>query len=108
MAQPATEIDLSGKTCLVTGANGGIGRATASYFAAAGARVLATDIGDDWQGDSPAHYRKIDLLTDEGLADITSWIAEEVPDILFNNARCGSCYTLHWIFRWEANPWIST
>lgn len=86
MAQPVTEIDLSGKTCLVTGANGGIGMATASYFAAAGARVLATDIGDDWQGDNPAHYRKIDLLTDEGLADITSWIAEEVPDILFNNA----------------------
>jgi 2-keto-3-deoxy-L-fuconate dehydrogenase len=35
---------LDGKTCLVTAAGQGIGRATAERFAAEGARVLATDI----------------------------------------------------------------
>lgn len=40
--------DFTGKVALVTGAAGGMGRATAQAFAAAGARVVAADIaGDD-------------------------------------------------------------
>ena len=78
--------DLSGKTCLVTGANGGIGMATAAYFATCGAHVLATDIAEHWAGDSPADYRRIDLLSSDGLTEIANWIAAEQPDILFNNA----------------------
>ncbi|MFI6101120.1 SDR family oxidoreductase [Lentzea sp. NPDC051213] len=35
---------LSGKTCVVTGAASGIGRATAELFVALGATVVATDI----------------------------------------------------------------
>lgn len=38
---------LVGKTCLVTAAAQGIGRATAIAFAEAGARVIATDINED-------------------------------------------------------------
>jgi NAD(P)-dependent dehydrogenase (short-subunit alcohol dehydrogenase family) len=36
--------DLADKTCLVTGAGSGIGRAMARAFAGAGARVVACDI----------------------------------------------------------------
>jgi NAD(P)-dependent dehydrogenase (short-subunit alcohol dehydrogenase family) len=39
--------DFTGKVALVTGAAGGMGRATALAFAAAGARVVAVDIADD-------------------------------------------------------------
>jgi NAD(P)-dependent dehydrogenase (short-subunit alcohol dehydrogenase family) len=37
---------LQGKTAIVTGAGSGIGRASAKLFAAEGARVLASDLGD--------------------------------------------------------------
>ena len=39
-----TTIDLSGRVAIVTGAAGGIGRATAQAFAAAGAKVVAADV----------------------------------------------------------------
>lgn len=42
-AAPATPLDLGGRTALVTGAAGGIGRACALRLAAAGAKVRAVD-----------------------------------------------------------------
>lgn len=36
-----------GKVALVTGASGGIGRATALAFAASGARVIVSDVNDE-------------------------------------------------------------
>jgi NAD(P)-dependent dehydrogenase (short-subunit alcohol dehydrogenase family) len=39
--------EFDGKVALVTGAAGGMGRATALAFAAAGARVVAVDVADD-------------------------------------------------------------
>lgn len=71
--------DLTGKTALVTGANGGIGAATAEHFAALGARVLTTDVAGDVT-------RRFDLLTSEGLQACSDWIKAETPEILFNNA----------------------
>ena len=79
-------VDLTGRTCLVTGANGGIGAATAEHFAALGARVLTTDLGETFTGDAETEHRALDLMSDDGLAQCTDWIADEAPDILFNNA----------------------
>ena len=78
--------DLSGKTCLVTGACGGIGQATAEHFAAHGARVLVTDITDTFQGDCVHEYHRIDLTSQGGLNDLADWVAAERPQVLFNNA----------------------
>ena len=72
----AAPTDLTGKTCLVTGVNGGIGEATAAHFAALGARVLATDVADAFCGGADVEYRPFDLLSDEGLNDCCAWIAE--------------------------------
>ena len=86
MTFDAAPTDLSGKTCLVTGANGGIGQATAKHFTALGARVLTTDVGDAFGGDCPSDHRAFDLASDDGLAACCEWIAAEAPDVLFNNA----------------------
>ena len=86
MSFDAAPTDLSGKTCLVTGANGGIGMATAEHFAACGARVLTTDIGDSFAGECQTDHHGFDLMSDVGLDACCDWIAAETPDVLFNNA----------------------
>lgn len=77
---------LNGKTALVTGANGGIGAATAAHFEALGAKVLATDIGPKFIGEFDTTYLQIDLGNEQGLVTVADWIENEQPDILFNNA----------------------
>lgn len=49
--------DFNGKVALVTGASGGIGRASALAFAAAGARVLVSDLQDDKGAETVALIR---------------------------------------------------
>lgn len=80
----AAPVDLAGKTCLVTGAIGGIGASAVEHFAAMGANVYATDIGDNYTG--PATYKRFNLLDPVGLSECQKWIAEIKPDVLFNNA----------------------
>ena len=82
----AAPTDLSGKTCLVTGACGGIGQATAEHFEALGARVLVTDIADTFTGKCVHEYYRIDLTSQGGLNDLADWVAVERPQVLFNNA----------------------
>lgn len=76
------------KTVLVTAAGQGIGRATALAFAAAGARVVATDINEttlaELDGKPGIETRRLDVLS---VADIEATVAAIGPvDVLFNGA----------------------
>ena len=58
-------IDLTGKTALVTAAAQGIGRASVLALAAAGARVIATDVNEaalDGLAGERIETRKLDVL----------------------------------------------
>jgi len=79
---------IRGKTALVTAAGQGIGRATALAFAAAGAKVVATDINEttlaDLAGTDGVETCVLDVLKDEAVRAV---VAETGPvDVLFNGA----------------------
>ncbi|BBU58414.1 NAD(P)-dependent oxidoreductase [Mameliella alba] len=79
---------LEGKTCVVTAAGQGIGRATAERLAAEGGRVIATDINEAALAELDAiegiEARRLDVL-DAGA--ITAFAAEVgTADVLFNCA----------------------
>ncbi len=79
---------LEGKTVVITAAAQGIGRASALAFAAAGARVVATDINEKALGELNATAgivtRKLDVLDD---AAVKAAFSEIGPvDVLFNCA----------------------
>ncbi|WP_176084884.1 SDR family oxidoreductase [Martelella sp. HB161492] len=78
--------NLSGKTCLITAAAQGIGAASAKAFAAAGARVIATDINAEKLAELPAgiETRVLNVLSDAAVADAAAEIGP--IDILFNCA----------------------
>lgn len=82
----AAPIDLTGKNCIVTGANGGIGSATAEHFKALGAKVFTTDIGSKFTGNCETDHEAFDLADNKGLDQCLNWIKKAKPDILFNNA----------------------
>jgi D-sorbitol dehydrogenase (acceptor) len=86
MSLVAAPTDLTGKICLVTGANGGIGASAAAHFAALGATVYGTDLGPAFTGDAEVGYRAFDLLDPAGLQSCVDWVGELQPDVLFNNA----------------------
>jgi NAD(P)-dependent dehydrogenase (short-subunit alcohol dehydrogenase family) len=48
------DFGLRGKTVLITGAAGGIGRATAEVMAAEGARIIGVDLDDTWVKEVPS------------------------------------------------------
>lgn len=82
----AAPTDLTGKTCMVTGANGGIGAAIADHFAELGAKVLTTDVGDTFAGTCNAEHEAFDLMDASGLSDCVEWIAKNEPTVFVNNA----------------------
>jgi 2-keto-3-deoxy-L-fuconate dehydrogenase len=80
--------DLKGRTALVTAAAQGIGRATALAFAAAGAKVFATDINErllgELEGQGGIATRRLDVLDDGAVRALAAEIG--AVDILFNCA----------------------
>ncbi len=101
---------LAGKTAFVTAAGQGIGRATALAFAAAGARVIATDVDEEKVhkiASDAIHTAKLDVLH---AADIMQAADDAgATDILFNCAGFVHQGTLldatedDWEFAFELN-----
>jgi len=81
-------IDLSGKTAFITAAAQGIGKATVELFAAAGARVIASDINEAALGElsslAGVETLKLDVL--DAAAVEAAAVKTGPIDILFNCA----------------------
>ncbi|WP_071796900.1 SDR family oxidoreductase [Natronohydrobacter thiooxidans] len=78
---------LKGKTCLVTAAGQGIGRASALAMAAEGARVIGTDINADALADLARDGIETRLLDVTDPVQIAAVVADlPAPDVLFNCA----------------------
>jgi NAD(P)-dependent dehydrogenase (short-subunit alcohol dehydrogenase family) len=76
---------LDGKVCVITGAAGGIGAATAEAFAREGAKVVGVDLHDGSPGDLAL---EVDVTDDSAVHDMYARVRDELGriDVLFNNA----------------------
>jgi NAD(P)-dependent dehydrogenase (short-subunit alcohol dehydrogenase family) len=76
---------LDGKVCVITGAAGGIGSATAEAFAREGARVVGVDLLEHSVGDLAL---QADVADEESVAAMYRRVRDELGriDVLFNNA----------------------
>jgi len=76
---------LEGKVCVITGAAGGIGAATAEAFAREGARVVGVDLHDNSPGDLAL---AVDVTDEDAVRAMYTRVREELGrvDVLFNNA----------------------
>ena len=88
---------VAGKTILITGGVGGIGRMLSEGYAAAGARVLITSRKADALQETLIALRAhgadaegcvADLATNEGVHEVIAWMKSNTPslDVLINNA----------------------
>ncbi|OIP84065.1 MAG: NAD(P)-dependent oxidoreductase [Rhodobacterales bacterium CG2_30_65_12] len=99
---------LKGKTCLVTAAGQGIGRASALAMAAEGARVIATDINEAALGTlDGVETRRLDVLDGTAISALAGEIG--TPDVLFNcagfvaNGTILDCDEADWDFSFDLN-----
>ncbi len=76
---------LEGKVCVITGAAGGIGEATAAVFEREGARVVGVDLREHSVGDLAL---QADLTDEQAVTELYARAREEFGriDVLFNNA----------------------
>ena len=76
---------LEGRVCVITGAAGGIGSATAEVFAREGAVVVGVDLREHSVGELSL---SADLVSEDAVASLYSQVAERYGrvDVLFNNA----------------------
>jgi NAD(P)-dependent dehydrogenase (short-subunit alcohol dehydrogenase family) len=76
---------LDGKVCVITGAAGGIGSASAERFAREGARVVGVDLREHTVGELSL---QADLTDEQSVRALYARVADELNriDVLFNNA----------------------
>lgn len=115
------QIDLSGRTALVTGAAGGIGRGIVAALVEAGATVVAADLVEDAARDVAAGFPdgrvvplRMDVTDEPGVAAAVASLAEQgvgPVSLLVNNAgiagRTGMPFTRldgsDWDLPWKVN-----
>jgi NAD(P)-dependent dehydrogenase (short-subunit alcohol dehydrogenase family) len=76
---------LDGKVCVITGAKGGIGSATAELFSREGGSVVGVDLADDSPGDVAL---ACDVTDEAAVRDLYARVRAQYGhiDVLFNNA----------------------
>ncbi|HEY0517373.1 MAG TPA: SDR family oxidoreductase [Solirubrobacteraceae bacterium] len=76
---------LEGRVCVVTGASGGIGAATAERFQREGATVVGVDLLEGAPGDLAL---QADVTSEQAVSDLFARVREQFGriDVLFNNA----------------------
>jgi 2-keto-3-deoxy-L-fuconate dehydrogenase len=102
---------LKGHTAVITAAAQGIGRATVEAFAAAGARVIATDVNEsklaELKSIPQVEARKLDVLDEQGVSQLFGEIGP--VDTLFNcagvvhNGTILDCTTKELDFAYDLN-----
>ncbi len=76
---------LEDKVCVITGARGGIGTASAAVFAREGARVVGVDVVDGAPGELSL---RVDVTDEQQVIEMYERVLEQFGriDVLFNNA----------------------
>jgi NAD(P)-dependent dehydrogenase (short-subunit alcohol dehydrogenase family) len=76
---------LEGKVCVITGARGGIGTASAAVFTREGARVVGVDVVDGAPGELSL---RVDVTDEQQVIEMYARVLEQFGriDVLFNNA----------------------
>ena len=89
-------IDFGGRSVIVTGAGGGLGKALVEVLASCNARVIACDVdGMDLSADSIAETHRFDLLDDGAVADFAAHaVSDGPPAAVISNAGWTRAETL--------------